>query len=95
MDKDTMEYIDELSNLQKDINYYKKNGISNEHIELEKLLNTIISVKCNGVSKPKDSDIYALMYPAFLEFRHDEKTVADSIEEILNIEKGAISLASR
>jgi DNA ligase-1 len=61
----------------------------------EKLLNTIISVKCNGVSKPKDSDIYALMYPAFLEFRHDEKTVADSIEEILNIEKAAISLASR
>jgi len=61
----------------------------------EKLLNTIISVKCNGVSKPKDSDIYALMYPAFLEFRHDEKTIADSIEEILNIEKAAISLASR
>ena len=61
----------------------------------EKLLNTIISVKCNGVSKPKDSDIYALMYPAFLEFRHDEKTIADSIEEILNIEKASISLASR
>lgn len=61
----------------------------------EKLVNTVISVKCNGVSKPKDSETYALMYPAFLEFRHDEKTVADSIEEILNIEKAAISLASR
>jgi ATP-dependent DNA ligase len=61
----------------------------------EKLINTVISVKCNGVSKPKDSEVYALMYPAFLEFRYDEKTVADSIEEILNIEKGAISLASR
>jgi hypothetical protein len=61
----------------------------------DKLINTVISVKCNGVSKPKDSDVYALMYPAFLEFRHDEKTVADSIEEILNIEKAAISLASR
>lgn len=61
----------------------------------EKLLNTIISVKCNGVSKPKDSDVYSLMYPAFIEFRHDEKTIADSIEEILNIEKAAIFLASR
>lgn len=61
----------------------------------EKLINTVISVKCNGVSKPKDSEVYALMYPAFLEFRHDEKTVGDSIEEILNIEKAAISLASR
>jgi ATP-dependent DNA ligase len=61
----------------------------------EKLLNTIISVKCNGVSKPKDSEIYALMYPSFLEFRYNEKTIADSIEEILNIEKAAISLASK
>jgi len=61
----------------------------------DKLLNTIISVKCNGVSKPKNSDIYALMYPAFIEFRYDEKTVADSVEEILNIEKAAMALASR
>ena len=59
------------------------------------LLNTIISVKCNGVSKPKDSDIYALMYPAFLEFRKDEKTIADSLEQILGIEKSAIELAQR
>lgn len=60
-----------------------------------KLLGTVISVKCNGVSKPKDSDTYALMYPAFLEFRHDEKTEGDSLEQILAIEKAAINLASR
>lgn len=61
----------------------------------DKLLNTVISVKCNGVSKPKDSETYALMYPAFVEFRHDEKKYGNSLEEILEIEKSAISLASR
>ena len=60
----------------------------------EKLLRTVISVKCNGVSKPKDSDIYALMYPVYLEFRHGEKTHADTLEQILEIEKSAINLAS-
>lgn len=61
----------------------------------DKLLGSVISVKCNGVSKPKDSETYALMYPAFLEFRHDEKTQGDSLEQILEIEKAAINLASR
>jgi len=61
----------------------------------DKLIGTIISVKCNGVSKPKDSNTYALMYPAFIEFRHDEKTQGDSLEEIIEIEKSAITLASR
>lgn len=61
----------------------------------DKLINTIISVKCNGVSKPKDSEVYALMYPSFIDFRHNEKTEADSLDVILNIEKSAINLASR
>ena len=61
----------------------------------DRLLGTVISVKCNGVSKPKDSDTYALMYPAFLEFRADEKVLADTLEEILDIERSAISLASK
>jgi ATP-dependent DNA ligase len=61
----------------------------------DKLIGTVISVKCNGVSKPKESDTYALMYPVFLEFRHDEKTQGDSLEQILEIEKAAIKLASR
>jgi hypothetical protein len=61
----------------------------------EKLLGTVISVKCNGVSKPKNSDIYALMYPAFMDFRQNEKVFGDSLEEILEIETSAISLASK
>ena len=61
----------------------------------DKLLGTIISVKCNGVSKPKNFDTYALMYPAFLEFSGGEKTQADSLEQILEIEKAAIELASK
>jgi len=53
----------------------------------DKLIGTVISVKCNGISKPKDSETYALMYPAFLSFRFDEKKKADSLEQILAIEK--------
>jgi len=78
----------------------KPQGLSEEKMKFvtenqDKLLGSVISVKCNGVSKPKTSDVYALMYPAFLEFRGDEKTLADSLEEILLIELAAIELASK
>ena len=49
----------------------------------DKLLNTIISVKYNGVSKAKNSDKYSLMFPVFEDFRPDKDT-ADDLEYIKN-----------
>jgi hypothetical protein len=58
----------------------------------DKLMGKIIKVKCNGVSHDKDEN-YSLMYPAFIEVR-DDKDVADTLEQILEIENMAKSLAS-
>jgi hypothetical protein len=44
----------------------------------------IVKVKCNGLSKDKDGN-YSLLYPAFMEIR-DDKTEADSLETIKNVE---------
>ena len=49
----------------------------------EDLLNTIISVKYNGVSKSKGSDTYSLMFPVFEDFRPD-KNDTDDLEYIKN-----------
>jgi len=49
----------------------------------ETLLNTIISVKYNGVSKARGSDVYSLMFPVFEDFRPD-KEQADDLEYIKN-----------
>jgi DNA ligase-1 len=54
------------------------------------LMGKIVKVKCNGLSKDKEGN-YSLLYPAFMEIR-DDKTEADSLPEILQIEKSAISL---
>lgn len=47
-------------------------------------INKILSVKATGVSKAKNSDTYALLFPRFNGFRND-KDVADDIERILNM----------
>jgi len=49
----------------------------------ENLINTIISVKYNGVSKARGNDKYSLMFPVFEDFRPD-KEQADNLEYIQN-----------
>jgi ATP-dependent DNA ligase len=51
----------------------------------EKLLGSIIEVKCSGLSNDS-SGAYSLLYPAFKGFR-DDKIKADSLEEIVANEK--------
>jgi DNA ligase-1 len=58
----------------------------------ENLKGKIIKTKCNGVSHDKDGN-YSLMYPAFMEVR-DDKDVADTLEQILEIENMAKALAT-
>jgi len=60
----------------------------------EDILGSIIKVKCNGVTKARDGKNYALMYPTFL-FIRDDKKEADSLDEILDIERAAIEVGSR
>jgi ATP-dependent DNA ligase len=48
------------------------------------LMGKIVKVKCNGLSKDKEGN-YSLLYPAFMEIR-DDKTEADSLETIKNVE---------
>ena len=48
------------------------------------LMGKIVKVKCNGLSKDKDGN-YSLLYPAFMVIR-DDKTEADSLETIKNVE---------
>ena len=55
-------------------------------------LNKIVTVKCNGVSSNRDGG-NSLLYPNFIEIRED-KGIADSFEDILNIEKAKIGLES-
>ena len=49
-------------------------------------LNKIITVKCNGLSKSKDSKSWSLLHPRFIKFRED-KDQADTLDIIQKIEK--------
>ena len=56
----------------------------------EKLLGTIIEVKCSGLSFDS-SGAYSLLYPAFKHFR-DDKLEANSLDECIEIQNAAIGL---
>lgn len=56
----------------------------------EQLLGTIIEVKCSGLSFD-NTGAYSLLYPAFKHFR-DDKTVANSLEECIEIQNAALGL---
>ena len=49
-----------------------------------KLMNTVIKAKCNGLSKDSDGN-YSLLHPAFIELR-DDKDTCDSLDDIIKIE---------
>ena len=51
----------------------------------DKYLGKIVEVKANGVSSNRDGG-YSLLYPNFVEVR-DDKSIANTLEEILEIEK--------
>jgi DNA ligase-1 len=60
----------------------------------EEILDTVIEVKCNGVSSNKQGT-YSVFYPSFSKFRKGEKTKADSLEDIIqneNMVKGLTNL---
>jgi DNA ligase 1 len=46
----------------------------------------ILTIKCNDITKAKNSEIYGVMHPQFKGFRND-KSIADSIERILEMGK--------
>lgn len=56
----------------------------------DKLLGTIIEVKCSGLSFD-NTGAYSLLYPAFKHFR-DDKSVANSLEECIDIQNAALGL---
>jgi len=58
----------------------------------DKLLNTIIEVKCSGLSKDSDGN-YSLLHPVFKSLRTDEKSIADSLDECIKIDKAAMGLS--
>lgn len=68
---------------EKDMKYVTENQ--------EKLMGTIVEVKASGLSKDSQNR-YALLHPVFKKFRTDEKTEADSFEDIQKIEKMAKSI---
>lgn len=49
------------------------------------LLNTIVEVKCSGLSYDTDMN-YSLLHPVFKSLR-DDKSVADTLEDIIMNEK--------
>lgn len=53
-------------------------------------LGKIVTVKCNGISYNREGGV-SLLYPNFIEVRND-KTVADTLEQIREIEKSVITL---
>jgi hypothetical protein len=55
------------------------------------LLGTIIEVKCSGLSFD-NTGAYSLLYPAFKHFR-DDKSVANSLEECIEIQNAALGLS--
>jgi hypothetical protein len=56
----------------------------------DKLLGTIIEVKCSGLSFDH-TGAYSLLYPAFKHFR-DDKSEANSLDECIEIQNAAIGL---
>jgi len=56
----------------------------------EKLLGTIIEVKCSGLSFDH-TGAYSLLYPAFKHFR-DDKAEANSLDECIDIQNAALGL---
>ena len=57
----------------------------------DKLLNTILEVKCSGLSKDSDGN-YSLLHPVFKSLR-DDKNTCDSLESIIGIEAMAKGLS--
>jgi hypothetical protein len=57
-----------------------------QHIteNLESLKGTIVTVKCNGISKDRDGN-YSCLHPVVLKLR-DDKTTANSLAECLAID---------
>jgi ATP-dependent DNA ligase len=49
------------------------------------LLNTIVEIKCSGLSK-NNKDNYSTLHPRFCKFR-DDKTVANTLDECIEISK--------
>jgi len=58
----------------------------------DKLLGTIIEVKCSGLSFDNTGS-YSLLYPSFKNFR-DDKSVANSLSECIEIQNAALGLTN-
>ena len=56
----------------------------------DSLLNTIVTVKCCGISSDRNGN-YALLHPVFKELR-DDKTIADSLEDVKNTQNMVLGL---
>ena len=57
----------------------------------DKLLGTVIEVKCSGLSFD-NTGAYSLLYPAFKHFR-DDKSDANSLDECIEIQNSALGLS--
>ncbi len=66
-----------------DLDYFTENK--------DKILNKIMTVQCNDLSKAKKNDYYALSHPRFIEIRND-KTETDSLEKAFEIRQMVIDL---
>jgi hypothetical protein len=55
----------------------------------DKYINTVVEVKCNGVSQDRDYN-YSLLHPVFKEFRDD--TEIDTLDDVLLIEQMILGL---
>lgn len=60
---------------------------------MDNLLGTIIEVKCSGLSNDSNGN-YSLLYPAFKKYR-DDKSVANSLEECIEIQNSALGLTKK
>lgn len=58
---------------------------------LDSLIGTIVTVKCNGLSQDRDGN-YSLLHPVVESFR-DDKSIANSLEEIKDIDSGVSEIA--
>jgi hypothetical protein len=58
--------------------------------ELDSLIGSIVTVKCNGLSTDKEGR-YSLLHPVFESFR-DDKAEADSLEQCIAIHKASLAL---
>jgi len=54
-------------------------------------LDKIITIKCCGLSKARDKEVYSLLHPAFVEIRED-KDKADTLDEIKIIEESLLKI---